>query len=504
MTKGWCRVLLQKLLGLGLLLAAGPALACQYEFAPEPVGGPSAKFLASKMGPAATFIDLAVAEGASEVAGPVGKTSSKAISFRVIDRWKGQSPDRFLLFGGLASAKDPGWAVSHWVDDQGRVEPYESVREASIRQPEAVSSCDPPTLMAKTGETYVILREADGRLLGAVEFHPEAQARRGTAIAAATNWPNDEWARQLSYIRDARNAPPAIAPIDQSRAMVRFRRPLDQAATARLLATAKATPFGAYIARDGIISDYRLGSDIAFPGLIPDAARWAAAQSTGRELVAAHAKAIVGAVAARDLANDGAWLSYARSVLAVADSATQTGEVGFVAVDVVADAAAQRALAGEPDVAEVIPARTVRGRVSSAPVRPTARPVPDIGAVEAYRRLVRLAGKDLANSAIVGRWRMTGADALAFGEKIFTLELRDGRAAAVMPCARSEGTYRFAGGVLELALPKPELSACPKTQDYWYPAFLFDTDGVMTIKPAPNAVSMVANSGTFHFRREAM
>ena len=73
-----------------------------------------------------------------------------------------------------------------------------------------------------------------------------------------------------------------------------------------------------------------------------------------------------------------------------------------------------------------------------------------------------------------------------------------------MPCARSEGTYRFSGRVLELSLAKPDLSSCPKNQNYWYPAYLFDTDGVVTVKPSGDTIDFVVNNGIFHFRREAM
>lgn len=499
-------MLLQKIVGLVALFVAAPALSCQYEFAPEPVGGPSAKFLAGKMGAAATFIDLAVVEGASDVRGPDGKISnwSKAISFRVIDHWKGQSVDRFILFGGLADSNDPGWSLGHWVDDQGRIDPYESVREATVLMPQGMTSCDPPALMAKPGQTYVVLREADGRLLGAVQFHAGAAARRGTAIAAAPAWPNDDWARQLSYQREAGPAPPVAAETDPTRAIVKFRRLLKETEVSRLTGEAKAAPYAATVVRSGVLSDYRLGSEIAFPGLVADAARWASARSTDRAFVKAQAAAIVDAVAVRDLASDSAWQTYARSVLAVADSPLESGQIFFASVDVIADAAAQRTLASNPAVAEVTPARLVRGRVAIGRVRSTAPPLPPLTAIEAYRRLTTLAGKDLPESAIIGRWRMTGGDSLEFGKQVFTLDLRDGRAVAEMPCARSEGSYRFAGRVLELQLTKPDLSACPKNQDYWYPAFLFDSDGVMTVMITGETLEAVHNGGTFHFRREAM
>ncbi|GAA4715678.1 hypothetical protein H9L13_05650 [Sphingomonas lutea] len=484
-----------------------PAMACQYEFAPEPVGGPSAQFLARKMGAAATFIDLAMAEGAADVRGPDGKVSpwAKAISFRVIDRWKGQSSDRFILFGGLDGSNGPGWSLSHWVDDKGRIEPWESVREASALPPAGMTSCDPPALMAKAGQTYVVLREADGRLLGAVEFHAGAHARRGTAIAAAPLWPNDDWARQLSYLREPprTSAIPADAPVAPRHAFVRFRRALDATAVSRLLGQAKAIPFSATLVRNGVSADYRLGSDIAYDGLITDAARWAGARTTNPALLKAHVATLLDTIAVRDLANDSAWMTYARAILALLDAPAEAGLPRFTTVGIVGDDAIWRRLAVLPEVAEVTPARLVRGRIADA-FRSQSASLPTVTAIEAHRRLTGIAGQDLPPSAITGRWRMTGGDTLEFGEKVLTLDLREGRAVAAMPCARAEGSYRFAGRVLELTLPKPDLSSCPKNQDHWYPAFLFDTDGVITVRPAGDRLEFVHSGGTFHFRREAM
>ena len=501
-------MLLKNALGLAALLFAAPAISCQYEFAPEPVGGPSAKFLAAKMGGAATYIDLAIAEGAADVRTPDGKVTpwAKAISFRVIDRWKGQSPDRFILFGEVAAAGDKGWSVTHWVDDQGRVDPFESVREASVVPAVGMNSCDPPTLTPLVGQTYVVLREADGRLLRAVEFHPGSPPRSGTAIAAAPLWPNDEWGRQLSYLRAVPALDPTSAstPIDPSHATVRFRRPLDLAAVERLLGQTKAAPFAATLLRGTTTSEYRLDSKLAWPGLVSDAARWAEDRATEPELLKAQSAKLVDAISVRELTTDTAWLIHARSVVALADAAAETGPARFVTIGVVADAAVQRALAADPDVAEVIPARLVRARVATAPARAAASPLPDVAALDAYRRLTAIAGKELPEQAITGRWRMTGADSMTLADKVFTLEMRNGKAIATMPCARSQGTYRFAGRVLELRLPKPDLSNCPKNQNYWYPAYLFDTDGVVTVKPNGETVDFVVNNGTFHFRREAL
>ncbi|HEX6662021.1 MAG TPA: hypothetical protein VF067_09160, partial [Sphingomicrobium sp.] len=272
-----------------------------------------------------------------------------------------------------------------------------------------------------------------------------------------------------------------------------------------LLRRSGASPFGVTLVRGGVTSDYRLNGDLAYPRIIDDAAAWASSAKTVRPVIERQARMLIDAYPARDVMNDTAKQILARSILALAEAPPEVGPALVTAVAVVVDGEARRALAARPEVADVIPAALIRKRVATAPPLgiPASVALPDVKPLELHRRLTVIAGRSVPESAVEGRWRMTGGDATSFGQQVFVLELKNGRATATMPCARSEGPYGFAGQVLELTLPKPSFASCPKTQDYWYPAFLFDTDGVMTVRPAGNRLDLIANSGTFHFRREA-
>src|SRR5688572_32698415 len=82
------------------LLSAGRAQACSYSQAPEPVGHASAEFFSARMAPAASFVDVAVAESSAPAFGAAKGWPVRATTFRVIYRLKGQSPDRFSLYVG--------------------------------------------------------------------------------------------------------------------------------------------------------------------------------------------------------------------------------------------------------------------------------------------------------------------------------------------------------------------------------------------------------------------
>jgi hypothetical protein len=490
-------------------LVVEPALACQYEFAPEPVGGPSAEFLAPKMASAATFVDLAVAEGESQFRGPDGKIVpwSNAVSFRVLRRWKGASADRFILFGSVADEKAPGWSLGHWVDDEGRVEPFESVREAWSSTPVGMNSCDPPALTVRVGQTYLILREADGRLLGAVQYHPGGRAVRGTAIAEAALWPDNDWARQMSYTVEAPTAAPASAPggeLDPTRATVRFRRPLTAAAATDLLRRAGAQPFAVTLIRNVVTSDYRLGSEQAWLGIIADGAAWAGRSATDRSIVQAQARAIVDAYTVSSVANDTAKREHARMVLALAQAPPEKESALVSSVSFIGGSSVRLALAARPEVADVVPARVVRGRVWTAPPLGLVPgdPLPQIGSIELHRRLAAIAGRAIPPSAIEGSWRLVGSYETDFAEEVMTVTFRKGVVTATFPCTPAvTGTYRLEGQALEMAMPKPLFEACPQRNSFWTADYFFGDSQVLTTRLAGDKLLLIGNGGEYRFAR---
>ena len=159
------------------LLSTGPAAACLYTQVPEQVGDSSAQFLAARMVAAASNVDLVLVEDD----GSLNEPPAGVITVRSIARLKGGGPDRFSLFGtGLTLSPQADYILAaplqHFTREDGRVVPF-PYNEERQRQlfpssggppppPVPVSSCSPPELAGKAGRFYVVMRGADGRLLG--------------------------------------------------------------------------------------------------------------------------------------------------------------------------------------------------------------------------------------------------------------------------------------------------------------------------------------------------
>lgn len=498
---------------LGLLLSAAvvqPAMACQYEFAPEPVGGPSAKFIGRKMGEAATYVDVAMAEGASEVRQPDGKPAvSKALSFRVLDRWKGNSPDRFILFGWIPpkGSDVPAWAMTHWVDGEGRVDPFVNVRETTVAMPAGMSSCDPPGLTAWPGRTYIIYREADGRLLGAVNYHVGGRAVAGTSIVEAGLWPDNDWAREL-HIGAAYEGrkKPQLQTIDPAQTLVRFRRPMEAARVVELLRRAGAQPYAVTMVRNGVTSEYRLDAGQAWPGIVADAAAWAGGARTDPVLIKAQAAALVDKYAVRDVHQDGSKQQTAAKLMEVGAADVESGPALVASVAVVGNDSVRRALAALPEVAEAIPAVRIRGRVASRSVPVEAVPSgawQQADGIPLYRRLAKFAGRDLPVSMIEGSWKLVGTSYENYTDDVMTLTFADGRVSLTSPCIPATvGTYRYEALVLEIEMEKQSVKACPQRSSFWLADYWFGDNKMLTVRRQGDALTLIGTGGEYIFRSD--
>ena len=498
-------------LAMAILLTAAitrQATACQYEYSPEPVGGPSARFIGKKMGEAATFVDVAIAEGASEVRQPDGKPAvSKALSFRVLDRWKGNSSDRFILFGWIPpKASDmPAWTMTHWVDDQGRVEPFESVRESTVAMPSGMTSCDPSALAATPGRIYIVYREADGRLLGVVSYHEGTSPRRGTSIVEAGLWPDNDWAREL-HIGAAYEGrkKPLPQTIDPTRALVRFRRPMEAARVTELLRRTGAQPYAVTMIRNGVTSEYRLDAGQAWLGIVPDAAAWAAGAQTDPSLIRAQAAMLVDKYGLRDLYQDGSKQRAAAKLMAVGEADAESGPALVASVAVMGDDRVRRALTGLTEVAETSPAVQIRGRAASNPVPVEAVPSgawEQADGIPLYRRLVKFAGRDLPASMIEGSWKLVGTSYENYTDDVMTLTFLEGRVSLASPCIpATSGSYRYDALVLEIEMEKQSVKACPQRSSYWLADYWFGDNKMLTVRKNGDVLTLIGTGGEYVFR----
>lgn len=151
--------------------------ACTYSQRPEPVGHASGQYFANEMLDAATYADLVLVEDDGTRGGDARPTG--IISVRTIARFKGKSADRFTLFGAPSNKERIFSApLQHFTSETGQVTPFsfseerpsqlfrEPVAEGSPPPPAPpMTSCSPPGLTAETGRFYVVLRDAEGRVL---------------------------------------------------------------------------------------------------------------------------------------------------------------------------------------------------------------------------------------------------------------------------------------------------------------------------------------------------
>jgi hypothetical protein len=227
-------------LALVAALAAAPAaLACSV-MPPTPNTPEIQALFAARSVAAAASVDIAVAEGARPFAdpalwrawaarqpyGPSGrkdaeriaregrnKVIGQRITYRVVERLKGNSPATFTLRGGGFDPRPyrpegvnrdgPG---GHYLDAAGRPLPqtiYDG-KEVGLDNLVMMTSCHTPALTAQRGATYLIFRDAGGRLLGPIGFHPGGRPERTYAYALVDRSAGDAW---LEAVRTAAPTP---------------------------------------------------------------------------------------------------------------------------------------------------------------------------------------------------------------------------------------------------------------------------------------------------------
>jgi len=240
------------------------------------VGQPSGQFFAGRMMAEAAFVDLVVAE---TVRPPERDVGPSIATFRVLQRWKGRSADRFTLLAGSAGNPDePVYGLFHWVDAQGRVYPHPSPWEMPASDTISLSTCDPGFIRPIPGRLYIVFRDAGGRLLGPVRMHEgEAPARAYpfVEVSGARDW---SW---FDSVTTAGFRPPsplsalAVAPPPPDRALVVFREPLTPAAATAVLRRSGLRQHAVRIAFGEFIDEVRAPADEGQDDLVDAAARTA-------------------------------------------------------------------------------------------------------------------------------------------------------------------------------------------------------------------------------------
>lgn len=278
------------------LVAAGPALACQYTQMPEDVGDGSARFFARRMMAAATYVDLVLME--DDGIQPMGAPATGVLTLRSIAHLKGSGPDRFSLFGnGLTLSSDAERVfkarLQHFTSEDGRVTPFPYNEErpgrlfpnlgGATEPPMTMTSCSPNAIAGQSGRFYVVMRGADGRLLGNLPL--DGRGRETTfAFVPVTLDPDDHWLRAVHMA--ALDGTATLGP-----AVLHLRGDADPARVEAALRKAGVTPVAAFVQSGGWIDEIRPADGEARSAWLTRAVPLAAARRRGGLANADHGAA---------------------------------------------------------------------------------------------------------------------------------------------------------------------------------------------------------------------
>ncbi|QWC57849.1 hypothetical protein F7D01_12905 [Erythrobacter sp. 3-20A1M] len=245
------------------------ALACVYAQRPEEVGYASGQYFAKEMLAAATYADLVLVEDDGTRAMDARPTG--IITLRAIARFKGNSADRFTVFGSpLTFSPDKerifNAPLQHFTSETGQVAPFSYTEERpTLLFPQAtapgsppppsppMTSCSPPALMADTGRFYLVLRDAEGRVLNRLTMSDgktTAPNHPAFGFVPVTLSDDDFW---LWSVRMAAAAPEAA----QAQDVLYLTPGSDPVRVERDLRAAGATIRAAYYARGNFIEEVR-------------------------------------------------------------------------------------------------------------------------------------------------------------------------------------------------------------------------------------------------------
>ena len=339
------------------------ALACVYAQRPEEVGYASGQYFAKEMLAAATYADLVLVEDDGTRAMDARPTG--IITLRTIARFKGNSADRFTVFGSpLTFSPDKerifNSPLQHFTSETGQVTPFSYLEERptllfpraagdSPPPPIGLTSCSPPALMAETGRFYVVLRDAEGRVLNRLTMSNGKTASPNHAAfgyVPVTLSEDDFW---LWSVRMAAAAP------QEAQDVLYLAPRSDPARVERDLRAAGATIRAAYYARGDFIEEVRPSPHEQTSPWLAKAADYFAQSQRGRIGDPHHGAAEFLRAKLSPMQRYGTGLGYEVAqafTRSVCDVQQATGTPRFIAVEVAGD---PHALASQSFVSRVAP-----------------------------------------------------------------------------------------------------------------------------------------------------
>ena len=348
------------------------ALACVYAQRPEEVGYASGQYFAKEMLAAATYADLVLVEDDGTRAMDARPTG--IITLRTIARFKGDSADRFTVFGSpLTFSPDKerifNSPLQHFTSETGQVTPFSYLEERptllfpraagdSPSPPIGLTSCSPPALMAETGRFYVVLRDAEGRVLKRLTMSNGKTASPNHAAfgyVPVTLSEDDFW---LWSVRMAAAAP------QEAQDVLYLAPRSDPARVERDLRAAGATIRAAYYARGDFIEEVRPSPHEQTSPWLAKAADYFAQSQRGRIGDPHHGAAEFLRAKLSPMQRYGTGLGYEVAqafTRSVRDVQQATGTPRLIAVEVAGD---PHALASQSFVSRVAPLDRAADRLS--------------------------------------------------------------------------------------------------------------------------------------------
>ena len=352
---------------LAALALPQAAQACLFTQHPEEVGHASGQYFAKEMLAAATYADLVLVEDDGTRGG--GERPTGVIALRTIARFKGNSADRFTVFGGpLTFSPDRerifNAPLQHFTSETGQVTPFSYTEERpSLLLPQAtapgspppppppMTSCSPPALMAETGRFYVVLRDAEGRVLNRLTMSDgktSAPNHPAFGFVPVTLSDDDFW---LWSIRMAAGT----AAEAQAQDVLYLRPGSDAVRVERDLRAAGATIRAAYYVRGEFIEEVRPSPHEETSPWLVRAADYLAQSQRGRVGDPHHSAAEFLRAKLSPMQNYGTGLGYEVAqafTRSVRDVQQATGTPRLIAVEVAGDPGS---FAGQPFVSQVAP-----------------------------------------------------------------------------------------------------------------------------------------------------
>ncbi|MDQ0566098.1 hypothetical protein GRI55_01590 [Erythrobacter citreus] len=350
-------------IALAALALPQNALACVYSQRPEEVGHASGQYFAKEMLAAATYADLVLVEDDGTRAMDARPTG--IITLRTIARFKGNSADRFTVFGNpLTFSPDKqrifNAPLQHFTSETGQVTPFSYLEERPTLlfpratgdpppPPIGLTSCSPPALMAETGRFYVVLRDAEGRVLNRLTMSNGKTASPNHAAfgyVPVTLSDDDFW---LWSVRMAAAAP------QEAQELLYLTPGSDPVRVERDLRAAGATIRAAYYARGDFIEEVRPSPHEQTSPWLARAADYLAQSQRGRIGDPHHGAAEFLRQKLSPMQNYGTGLGYEVAqafTRSVRDVQQATGTPRLIALEVAGD---PHALAGQPFVSRIAP-----------------------------------------------------------------------------------------------------------------------------------------------------